>query len=101
MSDTPVDASKRTWIIASGCAGAVGAGFAAVPFDVDQGYRPRAPPGQRPGERREQECNRNARCSKADLSAGARNLMDRQAELPERNGRAQTAEWKVAGNAAA
>lgn len=32
MSDTPVDASKRTWIIASGCAGAVGAGFAAVPF---------------------------------------------------------------------
>ena len=32
MSDTPVDASKRTWLIASGCAGAVGAGFAAVPF---------------------------------------------------------------------
>jgi ubiquinol-cytochrome c reductase iron-sulfur subunit len=27
-----VDGSKRTWIIASGCAGAVGAGFAAVPF---------------------------------------------------------------------
>ena len=32
MSDTPVDSSKRTWLIASGCAGAVGAGFAAVPF---------------------------------------------------------------------
>ena len=32
MSDTPVDASKRTWLIASSCAGAVGAGFAAVPF---------------------------------------------------------------------
>ncbi|ROZ77505.1 ubiquinol-cytochrome c reductase iron-sulfur subunit [Ramlibacter sp. WS9] len=32
MSDTPVDASKRTWLIASGCAGAVGAGFVAVPF---------------------------------------------------------------------
>ena len=32
MSDTPVDASKRTWMIASGCAGAVGAGFVAVPF---------------------------------------------------------------------
>jgi ubiquinol-cytochrome c reductase iron-sulfur subunit len=32
MSDTPVDSAKRTWIIASGCAGAVGAGFAAVPF---------------------------------------------------------------------
>jgi len=32
MSDTPVDASKRTWLIASGCAGAVGAGFTAVPF---------------------------------------------------------------------
>ena len=32
MSDTPVDSSKRTWLIASTCAGAVGAGFAAVPF---------------------------------------------------------------------
>jgi ubiquinol-cytochrome c reductase iron-sulfur subunit len=32
MSDTQVDASKRTWLIASSCAGAVGAGFAAVPF---------------------------------------------------------------------
>ena len=32
MSDTPVDASKRTWLIASSCAGAVGAGFVAVPF---------------------------------------------------------------------
>jgi ubiquinol-cytochrome c reductase iron-sulfur subunit len=30
MSD--VDTSKRNWIIASGCAGAVGAGFTAVPF---------------------------------------------------------------------
>lgn len=28
----PMDSSKRTWIIASSCAGAVGAGFAAVPF---------------------------------------------------------------------
>ena len=27
-----VDAGKRTWLIASGCAGALGAGFAAVPF---------------------------------------------------------------------
>ncbi|AMO23814.1 ubiquinol-cytochrome c reductase iron-sulfur subunit [Ramlibacter solisilvae] len=32
MSDTPMDASKRTWLIASSCAGVVGAGFAAVPF---------------------------------------------------------------------
>ena len=32
MSDTPVDASKRTWLIASGCAGAVGGVFTAVPF---------------------------------------------------------------------
>ena len=32
MSDSPVDSDKRTWLIASGCAGAVGAGFAAVPF---------------------------------------------------------------------
>ncbi len=32
MSDTPVDAGKRTWLIASSCVGAVGAGFAAVPF---------------------------------------------------------------------
>ena len=27
-----MDASKRTWLIASGCVGAVGAGFTAVPF---------------------------------------------------------------------
>jgi ubiquinol-cytochrome c reductase iron-sulfur subunit len=32
MSDQPVDPGKRAWIIASGCAGVVGAGFAAVPF---------------------------------------------------------------------
>lgn len=32
MSNSTVDASKRTWLIASGCAGAVGAGFVAVPF---------------------------------------------------------------------
>jgi ubiquinol-cytochrome c reductase iron-sulfur subunit len=32
MSDQSVDSSKRTWLIASGCAGAVGAGFVAVPF---------------------------------------------------------------------
>lgn len=32
MSDTPVDNSKRTWLIASTCAGAVGTGFVAVPF---------------------------------------------------------------------
>ena len=32
MSDQPVDSGKRTWIIASGCAGAIGAGFVAVPF---------------------------------------------------------------------
>ena len=32
MSDTPVDSSKRTWLIASGCAGAAGAAFTAVPF---------------------------------------------------------------------
>jgi ubiquinol-cytochrome c reductase iron-sulfur subunit len=32
MSDTPVDNSKRTWLIASTCAGAVGVGGVAVPF---------------------------------------------------------------------
>ena len=32
MSDQRIDGGKRTWIIASGCAGAVGAGFVAVPF---------------------------------------------------------------------
>jgi ubiquinol-cytochrome c reductase iron-sulfur subunit len=32
MSDTPVDNSKRNWLIATGCTGAVGAGFVAVPF---------------------------------------------------------------------
>jgi len=32
MSDIPVDTSKRTWLIASGCAGAVGGVATAVPF---------------------------------------------------------------------
>ena len=32
MSDTPLDSSKRTWLIASGCAGAAGGMAAAVPF---------------------------------------------------------------------
>ena len=31
-SGASVDSSKRTWLIASSCAGAVGAGFVAVPF---------------------------------------------------------------------
>ena len=37
MSETlvdshPIDSSKRTWLIASSCAGAVGVGAAAIPF---------------------------------------------------------------------
>jgi ubiquinol-cytochrome c reductase iron-sulfur subunit len=32
MGDQKIDGGKRTWIIASGCAGAIGAGFVAVPF---------------------------------------------------------------------
>ena len=32
MSDTPVDTSKRTWLITSACAGAVGGAAVAVPF---------------------------------------------------------------------
>lgn len=32
MSDTPVDSSKRTWLITTGCVGAVGAGALATPF---------------------------------------------------------------------
>lgn len=32
MSDTPIDSSKRTWLIASGCAGAVGGVATVVPF---------------------------------------------------------------------
>ena len=32
MSETPVDSSKRTWIITSACAGAVGGVATAVPF---------------------------------------------------------------------
>jgi ubiquinol-cytochrome c reductase iron-sulfur subunit len=32
MSDQQIDNGKRTWIIASSCAGVVGAGFVAVPF---------------------------------------------------------------------
>lgn len=32
MSDTPIDSSKRTWLIASSCAGAVGGVATAIPF---------------------------------------------------------------------
>ena len=32
MSDTPIYSSKRTWLIATGCAGAVGGVATAVPF---------------------------------------------------------------------
>jgi ubiquinol-cytochrome c reductase iron-sulfur subunit len=32
MSETTVDASKRTWLIASSCAGVVGGALTAVPF---------------------------------------------------------------------
>ena len=32
MSDTPVDSSKRTWLITTGCVDAVGAGALATPF---------------------------------------------------------------------
>ena len=32
MSDSQIDDGKRTWLIASGCAGVVGGAFAAVPF---------------------------------------------------------------------
>ena len=32
MSDTPIESSKRTWIITSACAGAVGGVATAVPF---------------------------------------------------------------------
>ena len=32
MSDTRLDTSKRTWLIATGCAGAVGGIATAVPF---------------------------------------------------------------------
>ena len=32
MSDTPVDPSKRTWLLATGCAGAVGGLATVVPF---------------------------------------------------------------------
>lgn len=32
MSETPIDSSKRTWLIASGCAGAVGGVATAIPF---------------------------------------------------------------------
>ena len=32
MSDQPVDTGKRTWIIATGCAGVVGGAAVAVPF---------------------------------------------------------------------
>jgi ubiquinol-cytochrome c reductase iron-sulfur subunit len=32
MSDTPMDSSKRTWLIASGCAGAAGGLATAIPF---------------------------------------------------------------------
>jgi ubiquinol-cytochrome c reductase iron-sulfur subunit len=45
MSDTPVDSSKRTWLIASSCAGAVGGVATAVPFvsSFQPSERPRPP----------------------------------------------------------
>lgn len=42
MSDAPVDSSKRTWLIASGCAGAAGAVGVAVPFVSSLGPSERA-----------------------------------------------------------
>ena len=42
MSDMPVDNSKRTWLIASGCAGAAGAVGVAVPFVSSLGPSERA-----------------------------------------------------------
>ncbi len=33
MSETPIDSGKRTWLIASGCAGAEGGVAAAVPYE--------------------------------------------------------------------
>lgn len=32
MSDTPMDSGKRTWLIASGCVGAVGGAATVIPF---------------------------------------------------------------------
>ena len=32
VDNQPIDSSKRTWLIASSCAGAVGVGVAAIPF---------------------------------------------------------------------
>lgn len=42
MSDMPVDSSKRTWLIASSCAGAAGAVGVAVPFVSSLGPSERA-----------------------------------------------------------
>ena len=42
MSDKPVDNSKRTWLIASSCAGAAGAVGVAVPFVSSLGPSERA-----------------------------------------------------------
>jgi hypothetical protein len=39
MSDTPVDSSKRTWLIASACAGAVGGVAVPCPF-VSSSFQP-------------------------------------------------------------
>ena len=61
MSDQKIDSGKRTWIIASGCAGAVGAGFLAVPlvssFEPSERARAAGAPveadisGLKPGEK--------------------------------------------------
>ncbi len=42
MSDMPLDSSKRTWLIASSCAGAAGAVSVAVPFVSSLGPSERA-----------------------------------------------------------
>ena len=47
MSDQKIDGGKRTWIIASGCAGVVGTAAAAIPFvsSVEPSERARAEGG--------------------------------------------------------
>lgn len=62
MSDQPIDSGKRTWLIASGCAGVVGGVAAAVPFvaSFEPSERARAAgapvevdvSGLKPGEKR-------------------------------------------------
>ena len=81
MSDTPMDASKRTWLIVSGCAGVVGGAFTAVPFvsSFQPSERAKAAGANSEPDR----VSRGPRNQDAVLGRGDPPLMSRPRKYPE------------------